>query len=60
MAVRAEDDVIVFDVCGPDYDFSEDERPLTKVIYKNGDLTPGFTVEEEYGGKFYIVRFIAV
>ena len=55
VAARAEDDVILFDVCGPEADSKKGARPLTKQIYQNGELSQGFTVEEEHGGKFFVV-----
>ena len=45
----------MFDVCGANYDFNDKERPLTQTIYKNGELTAGFTVEQQYSGKYYTV-----
>ena len=54
VAVRVDDDVVVFDKCGPTVGEVDKNRPMTITMYKNGDLTPGFRIYKSKSAKYTV------
>ncbi|XP_041352924.1 protein O-mannosyl-transferase TMTC4-like [Gigantopelta aegis] len=54
VAVRVDDDVVVFDKCGSVHSTADETHPMSITMYKNGDLSPGFSVYKSRGGKYTV------
>ncbi|XP_012946827.1 uncharacterized protein LOC101855535 [Aplysia californica] len=57
VAIRAGDDVILIDKCGPVDSGANSFYPMTTKMFRKGTLTPGFRVLSQYEGREYKVVF---
>ncbi|RUS80662.1 hypothetical protein EGW08_011566, partial [Elysia chlorotica] len=57
VAIRAGDDVVIFDKCGPTGTNVQTFYPMTAHMFRKGILTPGFRVISKYEGRQYKVIF---